>query len=63
MGGDVHLYLNHLDQAREQISRDPRPFPTMRLLRKPADIDSYRIEDFQVEGYMPHGPIKADVAV
>ncbi|PNB42823.1 thymidylate synthase, partial [Pseudomonas sp. FW305-130] len=57
------LYLNHLDQAREQISRTPRPFPTMRLLRKPANIDGYRIEDFQVEGYAPHDAIKADVAV
>jgi thymidylate synthase len=63
MGGDVHLYLNHLDQAREQITRDPRPFPKMRLVRKPADIDGYRIEDFQLEGYAPHGSIKAEVAV
>lgn len=63
MGGDVHLYLNHLDQAREQITRAPRAFPTMRLVRKPADIDGYRIEDFVVEGYAPHDAIKADVAV
>lgn len=63
MGGDVHLYRNHLDQAREQLARAPRPFPAMRLLRRPADIDGYRIEDFEVTGYAPHDPIRADVAV
>jgi thymidylate synthase len=63
VAGDAHLYLNHLDQAREQISREPRPFPTMRLTRKPDSIDGYRIEDFAVDGYDPHGAIKADVAV
>lgn len=62
-GGDVHLYLNHLDQAREQLSRTPRPFPTMRLVRQAASIDDYRIEDFVVEGYDPHPNIRADVAV
>lgn len=62
-GGDVHLYLNHLDQVREQISRTPRPFPTMRLTRKPDSIDGYKIEDFEVSGYDPHAAIKADVAV
>lgn len=62
-GGDVHLYLNHLDQAREQLTREPRPLPTMRLLRRPETIDGYRVEDFVVEGYMPHDPIKAEVAV
>ncbi|SNR89378.1 MULTISPECIES: thymidylate synthase [unclassified Azospirillum] len=63
MGGDVHLYLNHLDQAREQLSRAPRPFPRLSLARKPDSIDGYRIEDFVLEGYDPHPPIKADVAV
>lgn len=62
-GGDVHLYLNHLDQAREQLTRTPRPFPTMRLVRQAASIDEYRIEDFVVEGYDPHPNIRADVAV
>jgi len=61
--GDTHLYLNHLDQAREQIARAPRPFPTMRLLRRPPSIDDYRIEDFEVLGYEPRAAIKADVAV
>lgn len=63
VGGDVHLYLNHLDQAREQLGRAPRPFPRMRLVRHPASIDDYRIDDFVVEGYDPHPAIKADVAV
>ncbi len=63
VGGDTHLYLNHLHQAREQISREPRPFPKMKLLRKAESIDDYRFEDFEVEGYEPHAAIKADVAV
>lgn len=63
VAGDAHLYLNHLEQAREQIGREPRAFPTMRLTRRAADIDDYRIGDFAVEGYAPHAAIKADVAV
>ena len=63
MGGDVHLYLNHQDQAREQLSRQPKPLPTMRLTRKAASIDDYTIEDFEVIGYEPHAAIQADVAV
>lgn len=62
-GGDTHLYLNHLDQANEQLRREPRPMPRLKILRKPDSIDGYRIEDFAVEGYDPHPPIKADVAV
>ena len=63
VGGDVHLYLNHLDQAREQLTREPRPFPKLTLTRRAASIDDYRIEDFHVEGYDPHPHIMADVAV
>lgn len=63
MGGDVHLYLNHLEQVREQMDRSPRPWPTMRLARRAASIDDYRIEDFIVEGYDPHPPIAGEVAV
>jgi thymidylate synthase len=62
MGGDVHLYLNHLAQAREQLSREPRAVPRM-ILRSAASIDDYAIGDFAVEGYDPHPAIKADVAV
>lgn len=63
MGGDVHLYRNHVTQAREQLTRAPRPLPTLRLLRKPDSIDGYTIDDFVVDGYDPHPPIQADVAV
>ena len=63
MGGDVHLYLNHLDAAREQLSRTPRALPRLTLTPRAESIDAYRIEDFVVEGYDPHPPIKADVAV
>ena len=63
VAGDAHLYLNHVDQAREQISREPRGFPKMTLASRAVSIDDYRIEDFTVEGYEPHAAIKADVAV
>jgi thymidylate synthase len=62
-GGDCHLYANHLDQAREQLTRDPRPPPTLTILRRPAGIDQYRYEDFEIAGYDPHPHIKAEVAV
>lgn len=63
MGGDVHLYSNHVEQAREQLTRTPRALPTLRLLRRPDSIDGYTIDDFAVDGYDPHPPIRADVAV
>ncbi len=63
MAGDAHLYLNHLDQAREQVARAPRDWPTMRLTRLAAGIDDYRIDDFAVDGYDPHPPIRGAVAV
>jgi thymidylate synthase len=62
-GGDCHLYLNHLDQAREQLGREPRALPKLPLLRRPAAIDEYRYEDFEISGYDPHPHIKAQVAV
>ncbi|CUH99588.1 thymidylate synthase [Leisingera aquaemixtae] len=62
-GGDVHLYRNHFDQAREQLKREPRPLPKISLTRRAASIDDYQIEDFKVEGYDPHPHIKAEVAV
>jgi thymidylate synthase len=63
VGGDVHLYLNHLEQAKTQMARDPRPFPKMRLARHAASIDDYKIEDFVLEDYDPHPAISAPVAV
>ena len=61
--GDAHLYLNHLDQAREQLQRAPRPFPVMRLNPAVEDLFAFRYEDFTLEGYEPHPAIKAPIAV
>ncbi|WP_296097226.1 thymidylate synthase [uncultured Agrobacterium sp.] len=63
VGGDVHLYLNHIELAETILQREPRPFPKLRLLRRPESIDEYRIDDFEVTGYDPHPPIEAPVAV
>jgi thymidylate synthase len=61
--GDAHLYLNHLEQARLQLARPPRPLPTMRLNPAVKDLFGFRYEDFVLEGYEPHPHIKAKVAV
>ncbi len=61
--GDAHLYLNHLEQARLQLSRQPRPLPTMRIDPAVKDLFAFRYEDFSLEGYEPHPHIKAAVAV
>ena len=62
-GGDTHLYSNHLDQARLQLTRDPYPLPKLVLKRRADSIDSYEYEDFAVEGYEAHPHIKGEVAV
>ncbi len=62
-GGDCHLYLNHLEQAKAQLAREPRSLPTMHLNPAVKDIFGFRFEDFAVDGYDPHPHIKAPVAV
>ncbi len=61
--GDAHLYLNHLDQAREQLARRPYPLPSMRLDPAAKDIFAFRHEDFTLENYQAHPSIKAEIAV
>jgi thymidylate synthase len=61
--GDAHLYLNHLEQAREQLNREPRAFPRMRLNPKVRELLEFRFEDFTLEAYEPHPAIKAPIAV
>jgi thymidylate synthase len=61
--GDAHLYLNHLEQARLQLSRAPRALPRMRINPAVKDLFAFRYEDFRLEGYDPHPAIRAEVAV
>jgi len=61
--GDTHLYLNHLDQAREQLAREPRALPVLKLNPEVHDLFAFRYEDIVIEGYDPHPAIKAPVAV
>lgn len=62
-GGDVHLYLNHAHLVEEQLAREPRGHPRFEIVRRAPSIFDYRIEDFAVHDYTPHGPIAAPVAV
>lgn len=61
--GDAHIYSNHVEQAKLQLTRDPRPLPVMRINPDVKDIFDFHYEDFQLEGYDPHPHIKAEVAV
>lgn len=62
-GGDVHLYQNHVEQAKLQLTREPRPLPRLNILRTPADITGYTEADIEIVGYDPHPLIKAPVAI
>ena len=61
--GDAHVYENHIAQVKEQLSRTPKPFPTMKLNPKVKKIDDFKFEDFTVENYDPHPPIKGEITV
>ena len=62
-GGDCHLYLNHLEQADEQLTRQPLPLPTLAIRRRPESLFDYRFEDFEILNYESHPHIRAAVAV
>lgn len=62
-GGDVHVYTNHVEQVREQLSRDPYPYPQLRLTRRPESIFDYTLDNFEVQDYRHHPTIKGSVAV
>jgi thymidylate synthase len=61
--GDAHLYLNHVDQAREQLAREPRPLPELRLDPSCRDLDAFDVDSAEVVGYDPHPAIRAPIAV
>jgi len=61
--GDLHLYSNHLEQARLQLTREPRPLPRMQINPEIKNIHDFKFEDFQLVGYDPHPSIKAPIAV
>ena len=61
--GDLHLYANHVDQAKEQLAREPCPLPQMKVNPVVKNIDQFKFEDFELVGYDPHPAIKAPIAV
>jgi len=61
--GDAHIYLNHVDALKEQLKRDPRPFPKLKINPEKTNIDDFEFSDFEVIGYNPHKTIKMKMAV
>ncbi|KAK7080161.1 hypothetical protein SK128_015173 [Halocaridina rubra] len=61
--GDAHVYLNHCDALKEQLQREPRSFPKLKIKRKVEAIDNFKLDDFEIIGYTPHAKIKMDMAV
>lgn len=61
--GDTHVYVDHIDALREQLKREPREFPTLKIARKVESIDDFRLEDFVLENYHPHGKIDMKMSV
>ena len=62
-GADVHIYSNHIEQVKEQLSRKPRPLPTLKINPNKSSIFDFELSDFEIVGYDPHPAIKAPVAV
>lgn len=61
--GDTHVYLNHIEPLKEQVEREPRPFPTLNINPDVADIDGFTFADFEIVGYNPHKKIEMKMAV
>lgn len=61
--GDVHLYLNHVEQAKLQLTREPFPLPYLKINTEIKNIDDFKFEDIEIVNYLSHPPIKAEVAV
>ena len=61
--GDVHVYVNHVEPLKEQLKREPRPFPTVSIKRKVENIEDFKFEDFELQGYKPYPKIAMEMAV
>ncbi|EHN00240.1 Cdc21p [Saccharomyces cerevisiae x Saccharomyces kudriavzevii VIN7] len=61
--GDAHVYKDHIEVLKQQIKRDPRPFPKLKIRRDIKDIDDFKLEDFEIEGYNPHPRIQMKMSV
>lgn len=61
--GDTHVYVDHIDALKQQLEREPRPFPKLKIARKIDSIDDFRVDDFEVVDYHPHGKIDMNMSV